>query len=201
MSASRRHAQTFGSCSLFVFQKHFSPFTSSPPLPHADISPPLLTSSLFQTLIFFTNVAAAYTLFFPNPFSANSHQTKRQISSPPNKAHPSALFLELWSPAPATGLPFSGQQHPPKPFSTLYQTPYSQIGDGGSPRRWWRRVVRAGKRVQRWRERRTAAVEPSAATVTVLPASKPPCTVVEMVGSSTGSNRDVERDVWLCCEV
>ncbi|KAJ0754336.1 hypothetical protein HanPI659440_Chr09g0345671 [Helianthus annuus] len=48
MSASRRHAQTFGSCSLFVFQKHFSPFTSSPPLPHADISPPLLTSSLLQ---------------------------------------------------------------------------------------------------------------------------------------------------------
>ncbi|KAJ0441765.1 hypothetical protein HanIR_Chr16g0801501 [Helianthus annuus] len=49
MSASRRHTQIVGSCSLFVFLKSFSPKTSSPPLPQADMNPSLQTSSLFHS--------------------------------------------------------------------------------------------------------------------------------------------------------
>ncbi|KAJ0624297.1 putative xanthoxin dehydrogenase [Helianthus annuus] len=45
MSASRRRAQTFEVCSLFVFRKHFSPKRSSPPLPHTDLFLCLQTSS------------------------------------------------------------------------------------------------------------------------------------------------------------
>ncbi|MFS7976102.1 hypothetical protein Hanom_Chr10g00888511 [Helianthus anomalus] len=147
MSASRRHAHTFGSCNLFVFQKHFSPFTFSPPLPHADISPPLLTSSLFLLQLRNPNLIPHLHILYkhtPQSISLSLTHGRRNPETVPvgySQTHtPSDL---LFISHPKSHLQTFSPPHPssPLPAPTIGAAPPAslrlQVSSAGVCWLWW----------------------------------------------------------------